>query len=327
LAGPPYDNHRQRRPANLADLLRNQVPDSDGKTIPADTMFGSYELRDLDHPVLGLLYEGKLVIDKTYGHAAYGCAHCCGYSKGQISPTPFSGPPGIDNMDTFQALSVCNSQWEDFDFATNWKSSNLPVATLASAKLHTVAPGGATGSAKETLPFQANITSGCPNAPIPGNQGVTVESLPSGEITAFDGTLLITQGQFLMTLEPSTSSYDNHSVTESSPVLGTNSCWWSTSGMQQYPQVQGSTWLVDQGGDAGHNQYGLDTVGFESGVVNLIQTQAAAHGVEFPCVISLYQLMNYDGIDPYVTNLLTQTIGSNTVNVCRAGVCSGTISF
>jgi hypothetical protein len=42
-------------------VLRNQVPDSDGKTIPADTMFGSYELRDLDHPVLGLLYEGKLV--------------------------------------------------------------------------------------------------------------------------------------------------------------------------------------------------------------------------------------------------------------------------
>jgi hypothetical protein len=164
---------------NLAEVLRNQVPDSDGKTIPADTMFGSYELRDLDHPVLGLLYEGKLVIDKTYGHAAYGCAHCCGYSKGQVSPTPFSGPPGIDNMDTFQALSVCNSQWEDFDFATNWKSSNLPVATLASAKLHTVAPGGATGSAKETLPFQANIISGCPNAPIPGNQGVTVIALPT----------------------------------------------------------------------------------------------------------------------------------------------------
>jgi hypothetical protein len=29
---------------NLGELLRNQVPDSDGKTIP-DTMFGSYELR------------------------------------------------------------------------------------------------------------------------------------------------------------------------------------------------------------------------------------------------------------------------------------------
>jgi hypothetical protein len=37
--------------------------------------------------------------------------------------------------------------------------------------------------------------------------------------------------------------------------------------------------------------------------------------------------MNYDGIDLYVTNLLTQTVGSNTVQVCRAGVCSGTIPY
>jgi len=131
----------------------------------------------------------------------------------------------------------------------------------------------------------------------------------------------------LMTLEPSTYSYDNNSVTESSPVLGTNACWWSTSGMVQYPTVQGSTWVVDQGGDAGHNQYGLDTFGFESGVVNLIQTQGAAHDVEFPCAINIYQAMNYDGIDLYVTNLLTQTVGSNTVQVCRAGVCSGTIPY
>jgi hypothetical protein len=61
--------------------------------------------------------------------------------------------------------------------------------------------------------------------------------------------------------------------------------------------------------------------------VNLIQTQGAAHGVEFPCNIDIYQSINYDGIDPYVTNLLEQTVGSNTVTVCRAGVCSGTIRF
>jgi len=74
-------------------------------------------------------------------------------------------------------------------------------------------------------------------------------------------------------------------------------------------------------GDAGHNQYGLDTVGYGSGIVNLIQTQGAAHDVEFPCAINIYQSMNYDGIDLYVTNLLTQTVGSNTVQVC-APVCA-----
>jgi hypothetical protein len=37
-------------------------------------------LRDLDHAYVGQLYEGKLVIDKTYGHAAYGCMICCGHN-------------------------------------------------------------------------------------------------------------------------------------------------------------------------------------------------------------------------------------------------------
>ncbi len=109
--------------------------------------------------------------------------------------------------------------------------------------------------------------------------------------------------------------------------VGTNSCWWNGSNLAQYPVVQGSTWVVDQGGDAAHNQYGLDTVGYGYATVNRIQTQGAAHGVEFPCAVTIYQSMNYAGIDLYVTNLLTQTIGSNTVTVCRAGVCSGTIQY
>ena len=159
---------------NLGEVLRNQVPDSDGETIPSDVMFGSYELRDLDHPVLGLLYEGKLVVDKTYGHASYGCVHCCGYSKSQVSPTPFSGPPGMDNPDTYQAYSVCNAHWDDFDFATNWQSSTPSVATLPTYMLHTVAPGTATGSAKNTLAYQQFVGAPCPNEPMQGSQPVTV---------------------------------------------------------------------------------------------------------------------------------------------------------
>jgi hypothetical protein len=144
---------------------------------------------------------------------------------------------------------------------------------------------------------------------------------PSAEITEYEGAYQISAGQFQMTLEPSSNNYDGYSVTESSPVLGSNTCWWSGSGMVQYPTVQGSTW------DIADDQYGLDTVGFGSGVVNLIQTQGAAHDVEFPCTVDIYQSMTYDSDDLYVTNLLTQTVGSNTVTVCRAGVCSGTIPY
>jgi hypothetical protein len=64
---------------DLGRLVHEQIPDSDGNTLPPGTMTGSYELRDLDHATVGQLYEGKLVLDKMFGHAAYGCGSCCGY--------------------------------------------------------------------------------------------------------------------------------------------------------------------------------------------------------------------------------------------------------
>jgi len=62
-------------------------------------MTGSYELRDLDHALVGHLYEGKLIIDKTFGHAAYGCSTCCGYTTVVLDPSPFGGPPDINNSE------------------------------------------------------------------------------------------------------------------------------------------------------------------------------------------------------------------------------------
>ena len=81
---------------DVGRLVHDQVPDSDGRTLPPDTMMGSYELRDLDHATVGQLYEGKLIIDKTYGHASYGCGTCCGDGVPTLLPNPFGGPPGIE---------------------------------------------------------------------------------------------------------------------------------------------------------------------------------------------------------------------------------------
>jgi hypothetical protein len=102
---------------NVGHLIRDQVADSDGKTLPPDIMTGSYELRDLDHAAVGLLYEGKLVIDENYGHAAYGCASCCGYQNTSLVPSPFGGPPGIDNQDTLQAVEQCGGAIDDVSCA------------------------------------------------------------------------------------------------------------------------------------------------------------------------------------------------------------------
>jgi len=161
---------------NLGELIRNQVPDSDGRTIPPDTMSGSYELRDIDHALAGLLYEGKLIIDKTYGHAAYGCGSCCGYYDIVLVPAPFSGPPDDYFDDVIDATEQCGGYIDDVtDGGYNWKSSNTAVATLTSATLHTVAVGTATGSAQ--IQLQSIKMPACPQPIYKPTQPICVGSL------------------------------------------------------------------------------------------------------------------------------------------------------
>jgi hypothetical protein len=142
----------QRLWVDVGQLIRNQNPDSNGHVIPPETTAGSYEIRDLDHATVGLLYEGKLVIDKTYGHASYGCASCCGYKNPSLLPNPFAGPTGIDNLDVIQAEEQCGGYIDDVTGGGySWSSSNTLVATLPTRTLHTVAIGSATGSAHISL--------------------------------------------------------------------------------------------------------------------------------------------------------------------------------
>lgn len=137
---------------DVGRLVHDQIPDSDGRTIPPDVMTGSYELRDVDHPLIGSLYEGKLVIDKTYGHATYGCGLCCGYIDVVLIPAPFDEPPGIDNDDVIQTEDTCSGEIVDVTSAGyNWGSSNTAVATLPNPTLHTIATGTATGGAEVEL--------------------------------------------------------------------------------------------------------------------------------------------------------------------------------
>lgn len=159
---------------DVGHLVHDQVPDSDGHTLPPDTMAGSYELRDLDHGYVGELYEGKLVIDKTYGHAAYGCGACCGYNAVVLDPNPFGGPPGIDNSDFIYANDTCSGTKDDVTGSGyGWASSNTAVATLATRTLHTVARGLATGSALAKL--QWAHPPACPTEPFGPQQPITVQ--------------------------------------------------------------------------------------------------------------------------------------------------------
>jgi hypothetical protein len=146
--------------------------------IPPETMTGSYELRDLGHPAVGLLYEGKLTIDKTYGHASYGCGTCCGYYNTRLTPNPYSGPPSVYNQDYYLAQEQCGGYYDDFTgSAYSWYSTNSGVASLPNSMLHTVAVGTATGSAQNLLQA-THPAPRCPQAVMGGSQPVTVAPKP-----------------------------------------------------------------------------------------------------------------------------------------------------
>jgi hypothetical protein len=76
---------------DLGQLIRDQVPDKDGNILPASLNSGTYEFRGITGSGAGNIFEGKVITDKTYGHATYGCMICCGYPYGTamwLDPLP-----------------------------------------------------------------------------------------------------------------------------------------------------------------------------------------------------------------------------------------------
>lgn len=73
---------------DMGELIRDGVPDVHGNVLPRDLTTGAYQLLNLEAAPAPVLYEGKVVTDKTYGHATYGCMICCGYRGVQLNPNP-----------------------------------------------------------------------------------------------------------------------------------------------------------------------------------------------------------------------------------------------
>jgi hypothetical protein len=59
-----------------------------GLAMPPDLKTGAYQLIDLADTPSASLYEGKVVTDKKFGHATYGCMICCGHNGLQLNPSP-----------------------------------------------------------------------------------------------------------------------------------------------------------------------------------------------------------------------------------------------
>ena len=154
---------------NFADLIQHAVPDRKGHVLPTDLTGGTYELEDLNPGLGGNLIEGKVSLDKTWGHLAYGCLTCCGYTP-YLSPLGLAliiaGDGGIDAYGTNNCTGVNGYSLHNYYNQSNarWWSGNNATATVTSFNGHGVAAGSTNGYATATVP---NGDGGYPKNPCP----------------------------------------------------------------------------------------------------------------------------------------------------------------
>jgi hypothetical protein len=127
---------------DFGKLIHDQVPDKDGHTLPPDLASGTYRIRDLSDRAAGGLYEGKVILDKTYGHAAYGCAICCGFEDVFMEFDPLSVPVSGYGDQEVEAGDSCGGGTQNItgDFPT-WWTGNTAIATASGHQIKGIAAG------------------------------------------------------------------------------------------------------------------------------------------------------------------------------------------
>ena len=141
---------------NFADLIHHGVPDRKGNMLPADVTSGTYDLEDLKPGLGGNLIEGKVALDKTFGHLTYGCLTCCGYTP-YLSPNPVNvtvgGSDGILAFGTNNCTGVGGFSLNTYYNQTGrWSSDNTSIAQVTAYQAQGVAPGTTMGRATATIP-------------------------------------------------------------------------------------------------------------------------------------------------------------------------------
>lgn len=132
---------------DIGQLIRLQALDISGSALPANLTSGAYQLREISDPEQNLLYEGKVVTDKTFGHATYGCMVCCGYNSGNViklieDPT-FVDVSSRKYVDAY-ATNACSGSLDPVTgYFPTWQSFNTSIFNAQSASIIGVGPGSA----------------------------------------------------------------------------------------------------------------------------------------------------------------------------------------
>lgn len=204
---------------NFGELIRTQIADKNGNVLPMDLSSGAYQLQEISDPQQDLLFEGKVITDKTYGHATYGCMQCCGYGGpfglvGNPTGVTMSGTSGVSSYATDQCIGTYVNVNPYFP---TWTSSNTSILTASSYHVTGVAPGTATITANATrMPDGSgqDAKNGCPFRYVqtPGTGNVVNVSVNSANLwsnnisVTLSGPSTVT-GALQVTLVGSSSSY------------------------------------------------------------------------------------------------------------------------
>ena len=209
---------------DVGKLIREHVPDKNGKALPADLISGSYEFRDLINTGVGTLFEGKVIYDKTHGHVAYGCAACCGWGASYPWYNPIGVPFGGPADQGVNAPDWCNGGVPgdvSTAFYYNWSSGSTAIATVNSYGVHTGVSVGSTSSQSHGTLNNNDSRRLCPALGQNPSGGVNVAPTISGPNTLwwFNG------------LSAGVSGYANQiNLTASTGGTGTSFQWAITAG-------------------------------------------------------------------------------------------------
>jgi len=187
--------------ADVAQIIRTQLPDINGRIIPPDTHFGTYDLLDLDNGSLGQLYEGKLTIDRKYGYAVYGCAMCC-LERATMYPSSIYGHQGAKSPVAVRVVN-CEGTIDDRQ-GFSWASQNPTIVSipLTGVEAGHESPGDTSLGAIVTLvkqgqkycsPFNVGVNGAASTLPPQTFQVQYASYIPVDHI---DGPVVCTIGDF-----------------------------------------------------------------------------------------------------------------------------------
>ena len=142
-----------------------------------------------------------MILDKTYGHAAYGCAICCGYEYPFMEYKPLYVVTDGYGDQYVEAGDSCGggTQVITGDFPT-WWTGNTAIATASGHQIYGVAPG-TTSHYAQSNPMYWGLKEYYPTCPVsqqepsaPTNVAPTISSISPAQGSVGAGTQVTITG-------------------------------------------------------------------------------------------------------------------------------------